>query len=117
MDDNQFTEDVQKYRIFFKDLIVLAKETMFLYDNNIDLMLIYTVYAHNDKNKSYHFTYDIKIKKWILLSYENVESVIFNPKVNTGIKEFLQKFDLSDLILSHKTAQDNYAQFNHLRKE
>ena len=111
MSEKQFTEDIQKYRIFFKDLIVLARETMYCYDIDINIDLEYVIFEKNQITDFYRFKYDIKIKKWILTSYEFNEPIIFNPKVNSGIKEFLTKFDLSDLFLAHSEIEEIYSTY------
>lgn len=109
MDEKKFTEDIQKYRIFFKDLIVLAKETIFCYNIDIDINLEYVIFEKNQITDFYRFKYDLKLKKWILTSYEYSEPIIFNPKVNSGIKEFLTKFNLSDLLLAHTEIEEIYS--------
>ena len=89
--------NIEKYKIFFKDLIVLARETIFVNENNINIPLIYIIFLNNDENKWFHFYYDIKIKKWIISSHKNPNLLIFNPKVKSGISNFLLNIDIEDI--------------------
>ena len=93
--------NIEKYKIFFKDLIVLARETIFINENNINIPLVYIIFLNNDKNKWFHFYYDIKIKKWIISTYKNPNLLIFNPKVKSGISDFLEKFDIEDIKIAN----------------
>lgn len=100
--------NIEKYKIFFKDLIVLARETLFINENNINIVLVYIIFIDNDENKWFNFYYDFKIKKWIFNSYKNNELMIFNPKVKSGINDFLLKFSLDDIKLAHEKIEKLY---------
>ena len=100
--------NIEKYKIFFKDLIVLARETIFINENKINIPLIYIILIDKDENKWFHFYYDNKIKKWLFNSYKNINLVIFNPKVKSGINEFLLNFDIEDIKIAHNKMNKIY---------
>ena len=100
--------NIEKYKIFFKDLIVLARETIFINENKINIPLIYIILIDKDENKWFHFYYDIKIKKWLFNSYKNTNLIIFNPKVKLGINEFLLNFDIEDIKIAHNKMNKIY---------
>lgn len=106
---------IEKFRLFFKDLIVLGRETLWCYEKNLVMPLIYELFENLDENKWYHFYYDIKLKKWILISYKNTNSVIFNPTYKNGINEFLTIFSIEDLKLAHYKLEQIYKLYSKLK--
>ena len=46
---------IEKFRLFFKDLIVLGRETLWCYEKNLVMPLIYELFENLDENKWYHF--------------------------------------------------------------
>ena len=83
-------KNTEKYRIFFRDLIVLARETMVAHKNNIEPKPHYFLTRLNNPKIWYQINYDVTLKKWLILKHDNKnEPVIFNPKVISGIQKFL----------------------------
>lgn len=110
---------IEKFRLFFKDLIVLGRETLYCFENDLVIGLVYELYLNGDSQKWYNFFYDIKIKKWILTSYENENPVIFNPKYKDIGDEFLINFSYEDILNAHNNIEQVYKfyeQFKSKRK-
>jgi hypothetical protein len=95
-------KNTEKYRIFFRDLIVLARETMVAHKNNMEPKPHYFLTRLNNSKIWYQINYDVTLKKWLILKHDNKnEPVIFNPKVISGIQKFLEEFTLEDIQTAH----------------
>lgn len=114
INDSEESPLFKKNKLFFRDLIVLARETLFCFENNVSNPLIYEIYSNGNTSKWFQFTYDMKIKKWLYQSYSDETTIIFNPKISE-IKLFLEKFKYSDILLSHDRIEEIYQQYNYLK--